>query len=82
MLAAKEPLLTYLEDYATLIQDMVEQAQATVTSGGGVPLRLCLANLRGQVGALRDSSTQNNPTKLSDTLKIVLSKTQQLSSFQ
>ena len=77
MVNSGESVLAYLEDYATSVQDMVEKAPST----GGVQLRLCLANLRGQIGALRDSSTQNNRSKLADTLGIVLSKTKQLSTY-
>lgn len=77
MVNSGEPVLAYVEDYATLVQDMVEKAPST----GGVQLRLCLANLRGQIGALRDSSTQNNRSKLSETLGIVLTKTKQLSTY-
>lgn len=76
-----DPALHLIEAFAGNVQEAIEEVQGLPNHGGGLQFTLCLANLRGIVGALRDANTQSDRNKLNETIKSALSKTKQLSGY-
>lgn len=68
-----------LSDFTELVEAVVSDAQSS-TNDSSVQFKRCIAALRSQIGALRESTYNNDTIKLVKIIEMVVTKTQQLSS--
>ena len=75
----KPGLTRSLSDFTELVEAVVSDAQSS-TNDSSVQFKRCIAALRSQIGALRESTYNNDTIKLVKVIEMVVTKTQQLSS--
>ena len=78
-----ELVMSSIEDFAALFQEMVEvaQVQQNVASHLCPDEIWCLNNLQGKEVALRDPSILKNPSRLSDMIRKLLKDTREFLSY-
>ena len=68
-----------LADFASYVDGVIEKSQSA-SNDSSVQFKRCVAALRSNAGALRDSEIQKDRTKLIKIIDTAVTKTQQLSS--